>query len=139
MTALFLVITAFSASPQAPAAEAPVIGVWVLKTATVNGKNATSKELTEFLKNHGGAEIGMMYKFRKKSGLAGEESYRCVLNDLEQNYEYKPETKEVVVLAQDKTGKEYGQGFDVRFVQKNMKLRFKEKGKVVEMTFAHEE
>ena len=128
---LFLAVAALPASAQAPKPERSIVGVWVLKSATVNGKTATNKDLAGLLKDFGGCELGMIYKFRK-SGSEGTVS--CSLNDRELSYRLIPETKELAVETEDDEGY-HGQMFGLKFIDKNMQLRFKEKDKVVLMLF----
>jgi len=130
-TAVLLALTTLPMSAQGPKAERSVVGTWVLKSATVNGKPTPkdSKEFSGLLKSYGGVEIGALYKFRK-----GDD---CVLNDVAAVYAYHTETRELAVHIGD--NEDVQQVFDVKFVDKNMKLRFKERGKTVELLLAPDE
>lgn len=137
LTALLLVATAFQT--QAPKVEKSVVGIWVLKSVTIDGRDASkdAKELSALLVEHGGVEIGMTYKFRKDQG--------CKLNDLGAGYVYTSETRDLLIEHTPEDGKEISQTFDVKFDGNNMKLMFKQKekgkvrGKNVAMIFAPEE
>jgi hypothetical protein len=114
--------------PKKP--DAPVVGRWLMKSATVGGKTATAKDLIGLLKDLGGCELSMVWKFRKDSfGSA---------NDVGIYYEYSPETKEVTIQSDDPE-KHLTQVLDVKIVGKDMTMRFKEKGKTVVMLFVSED
>jgi hypothetical protein len=134
---IILLFTAASlpARAQAPKDGRSIVGVWVLKSATVNGKTATDKELAGLLKDFGGCELGMAYKFRK----AGGDGLLCSLNDREGGYGLIPETKELSVLMVGPGNVEHNQTFGMKFIEKNLQLRFREKDKVVLMLFTSDD
>ena len=114
----------------------PIVGVWILKAATINGRAATANDLSGLLAKHGGAELGMLYKFRPAEG----DYVGCSLNDVLQEYRYHYETKELIVKREGNSEREEAQqAFDLRFVGKDMKLRFRESGKVIDLLFTPDE
>jgi len=129
---LFVVMIAVPAFAQAPKSERTLTGVWVLKSVDIGGKSATDQALAGLLKNCGGVELGMFYKFREqpKRGMG-----ICVFNNMQLEYNYSAPDKELVVENDGAPTKR----FDVKFVDKNMTLRFREPGKTVVMTFAPDE
>jgi hypothetical protein len=135
--AFFVVLIAIPAFAQAPKGERALTGVWVLKSVDIGGKPAAEQDLKALLKDHGGVELGMFYKFRKQPK---EDEGLCVLNNVEAEYDYSEPDKELVVLKFEGEGKPpKKQRFDVRFVDKNITLRFREQSKTVLMTFAPDE
>lgn len=118
---------------QATKTERSIHGNWVLKSVTIGGKSfpAGSKQLTTLLKNCGGVKIGMIYKIRRNNVIS--------MNEKDTHYDYLPETKELDIEFADEKGEDSGMMMDVKFVDTNMKLSFKEKEKKVEMIFAPED
>ncbi len=108
--------------------EPTVVGIWVLKSATIDGRAATPKD--GLLKYHGGTRVGALYKFRSQGS--------SVFNGVPTGYTYMPETKEIYFEGHDEKGVEIGLILDVRFVGSDMKLSFEEKGRKVELQFKRE-
>jgi hypothetical protein len=132
--ALLLFAIAVPAFGQAAKPERTLTGVWELKSVEIEGKPAPEKALPGLLKELGGVEIGMLYKFRKPTGEDPDAD--CVLNDFEAGYIYSSDIKDLLILSgvDGKPKKKFR--FVVDFVGKNIRLRFKEKQKAVSMTFA---
>jgi hypothetical protein len=126
MTPVFMIAVSLICQ-QAPTP----VGVWTLQSVKIDGRAATGKELHGLLKEHGGVEIGMLYRFRRDQG--------CRLNELGAWYQFTPESKELLVEHTPEDGKEIGITFDVKFSEKDMKLSFKDKGKKVELLFKRED
>jgi hypothetical protein len=136
IAALVLVLIVTPAFGQEAKSERTLTGVWELKSVEIEGKAAPEKALTGMLKDWGGIEIGMHYKFRRPKG----DDDVCVLNDLEAGYEYKADIKELLIIKWEGEGKPPKKlRFLVDFAGKNIKLRFKDKQKTVRMTFSPDE
>ena len=128
-TTLVLASMLVSQTPKTtvPKTDPTVVGIWVLKSAVIGGKAATTADLSGILKDYGGCEIGMDWKFKKENSAS--------LNSLDGYYDFDAETKELVIGSLEE-GKEDFQRFDVRFTGKSMSLRFKDKGKTVVLNFS---
>ena len=124
-------LLAFALLPQLAVADdpekpqPPVTGSWVLRTVTINGKPAA--DLSGILKDFGGCELGMVYKFRR-------DSFGSV-NDFPVYFEYAAETKEQLIMPKE-GDKDATAIFDTRMAGKNLQLRFKQGNKTVVMAFA---
>ncbi len=123
------------ASLVAQPSESPIIGFWELKSVTVDGETAAPKDLKDFLKKAGGIQKKMLYKIHK---INEEKETFISMNDQVAGYGYDAEKKELYVESGEKDH-EFEYRFDVGFPGKDMKLRFKENGKIVEMLFARDE
>ncbi len=134
LTALLLAL-ALSGLLQSPKRDPVITGVWVLKSVTVGGRAATPKEMSGLLTGLGGAEAGMVWKFRKpnEEGEGG-----CDLNGVDSGYEIVPETRELIVDSESKAG-EFKQILDLRLTDKNMRLRYRHNGKAVELLMVRED
>jgi hypothetical protein len=100
----------------------------------IGGKPAADRDRKGLLKDRGGVEVGLFSKFREP--MPGKDR-SCVLNNVRAEYTYSEPDKELVVEIFQGDGKpEKTQRFDVKFVGKNITLRFREPGKTVVMTFA---
>lgn len=128
IAALILTVTMLQAPAQGPAADR-LVGVWVVKSITINGRAVKdASEASRLLEPFGGVEIGATYRFRRGD--------QCVLNGVYAEYKYHAETRELVVFIEEKNA---DQIFDVRFFDKHIKLKFKKGGKAVEMVLTPEE
>ena len=134
LTALMLAL-ALAGPPQSPKPQPAITGVWMLKSATIGGKAATSKEMSGLLTGLGGVETGMVWRFRKptEEGEGG-----CDLNGVDAGYEIVPETRELILDAESKDG-EFKQILDLRLTDKNMRLRYRKGGKTVELLMVRED
>ena len=127
---------------QGPKTEGSVLGRWMLKSATVDGKAAKAGEMSGFLKKAGGIDAEMIYTFAKPNS---EKETLCHLNDVMAGYSYDLETRKLYVESGQKDH-EFEHTFDVTFKGKDMELRFKEKDqakpkdkeKVVKLLFSRD-